>query len=180
MKLEEVINAALAYLGEYGYDVGRDKAQDDKIKLLVGCANIMLTEIAQEYMPLTDECAVNAKDGLFSYEQIPRRVCRILSVRDKDGADVKFTQRPFSCKVHKDGTLNVEYRYLPSAAVVGDDCEVDARVSEKTLALGVCAEYCMISGMYEQSEGFAERFRQDIRACIRPAKSVTIKGRGWY
>lgn len=180
MKLEEVINAALAYLGEEDYEVGRDKAADDKVRLLVRCANIMLTEIAQEYLPLTDDCEVTAKDGRFSYEDVPRRVCRITSVKDKDGAAVRFCQRSFSCNVSKDGRLKVEYRYLPATVGIGEDCDVDPSVSEKTLALGTCAEYCMISGMYEQSEGFAERFRQDMRACVRPVGAVTLKERGWY
>lgn len=180
MKLEEVINAALTYLGENDYEAGKDKAQDDKIKLLVRCANIMLTEVAQEYIPLADECEVSAKDGRFSYEEVPRRVCRIISVKDKDGNNVRFRQRSFSCNVNKDGRLTVEYRYLPETAAIGDDCDIDPSVSEKTLALGVCAEYCMISGMYEQSEGFAERFRQDMRSCVRPSRSVTVKKREWY
>lgn len=180
MKVEEVINAALAYLGDSERDAGRDKAADDKVKLLERCVNIMLTEIAQEYLPLEDECEVVAKDGRFSFEEVPRRVMKIMSVKNKDGREVRFRQRPFSCVVNEDGRLHVTYRYLPAVVGTGDDCEADPAVSEKTLALGVCAEYCMISGMYEQSEGFAERFRQDMRACVRPARSVTLKERGWY
>ena len=180
MKLEEVINTALAYLGENGYDIGKDKAEDDKIRLLVKCANIMLTEIAQEYLPLSDECRVVAKNNRFYYDEVPRRMLRITSVKDENGAEVKFMQKSFWCNVRKNGALVVGYRYVPATAEIGDDCDVDPRVSEKTLALGTCAEYCMISGMYEQSEGFAERFRQDMRSCTRPVGSVTIKERGWY
>lgn len=180
MKLDEVIKAALVYLNETDYASGSDRSGDEKIKLLSRCVNIMLTEIAQEYLPLTDECEVTAKNGVFSYEELPRKVSRILSVKDEKGNKVNFRQRSFSCKVTKDGRLKVEYRYLPAEAVCGEDCDVDPAVSEKTLALGACAEYCMISGMYEQSEGFAERFRDDMRAAIRPVKSVTLKERGWY
>lgn len=180
MKVEEVINAALAYLGENDYDAGKDKAQDDKIKLLERCVNIMLTEIAQEYLPLVDEFEVVAENNKFSYEQIPRRVSRIVSVKDKDGNKISFRQRSFSCNVDVNGRLKIAYRYLPSQVKIGEDCDVDPAVSEKTLALGVCAEYSMISGMYEQSEGFAERFREDMRSCVRPSRSVTIKSRGWY
>lgn len=180
MKLEEVINAALTYLGEDGYDVGKDKAEDEKIKLLIKCVNIMLTEIAQEYLPLTDECKVIAKDNRFYYDEVPRRVLRITSVKDENGVKVKFMQKSFWCNVGKNGALTVEYRYAPATVATGDDCDVDPRVSEKTLALGACAEYCMISGMYEQSEGFAERFREDMRACVRPVGSIVLKERGWY
>ncbi len=180
MKLEEVINTALAYLDERDHDAGRDNAEDDKIRLLVRCVNIMLTEIAQEYLPLEDDCEVTAKDGRFSYDEIPRRVSKIISVKDEKGAKVTFRQRSFSCAVNRNGRLKVVYRYLPAAVALGDDCDVHPAVSEKTLALGTCAEYCMINGMYEQSEGFAERFRQDIRSCMRPVSAVTLKGRGWY
>ncbi len=179
MKLEEVINVALTYLGEEDYDAGKDKAQDDKIKLLVRCVNIMIAEIAQEYFPLEDETQVTAVNGSFSYADVPRRVLRIVSVKDGD-SPVRFRQRPFSCVVNKDGRLNVRYRYLPESAAIGDECEVDPSVSAKTLALGAAAEYCMINGMYEQSEGFAERFRQDIRTSMRPASGVSLKERGWY
>ena len=180
MKLEEVINAALVYLNETDRRAGADATGDEKIKLLSRCVNIMLTEIAQEYLPLADECEVTAENGAFGYEKLPRKVCRIMSVKDERGDKVDFRQRPFSCKVAKNGRLKVEYRYLPAEAVNGEDCDVDPAVSEKTLALGVCAEYCMINGMYEQSEGFAERFREDMRAAVRPVKSVILKERRWY
>ena len=96
MKLEEVINASLTYLNETDYVEGADRTDNDKVKLLARCANIMLTEIAQEYLPLTDECEVTAKNGAFCYEDIPRKVCRIISVKDVDGNKINFRQRSFS------------------------------------------------------------------------------------
>lgn len=181
MKLEEVITIALTYLGDEmsGDDLAKSE-YDDKIKLLVKCANIMLAEIATDYLPLTDEYTVVTADKKFSYENLPRRVLAIKKITDEKGNPVRFRQRSFSCITDNDGRFTVEYNYLPAQADLKDDCDVDTRVSEKTLALGACAEYCMINGMYEQSLGFSERFRQDMRKCVRPVGGVTLKGRGWY
>ena len=54
MKLEEVINASLTYLNETDYVEGADRTDNDKVRLLARCANIMLAERAQEYLPFTD------------------------------------------------------------------------------------------------------------------------------
>lgn len=179
MIIEEVINCAYEYLG-LNFNTEKNFDTDILEYLLVFCTNIVLTEVAQEYLPLTDEKVVEAKGGVFSYSDLPKRVNKIVSVRDENGNKVSFRQRSSCCKTGKDGKLTVEYRYLPEAIGMGDECDVDPAVSAKTLAFGVAAEYCMLRGMYDKSEGFAERFRQDMRACVRPAKSVEIKNRGWY
>lgn len=180
MKLEEVITIALTYLGDEmsGDDLAKSE-YDDKIKLLVKCANIMMTEIASDYLPLEDECEVEAKEYRFSYENIPRRVHSIVSITDDKNQNVDFKSRSYTCLTSKNGMLKVRYKYLPEQVDLKDDCDVDTRVSERTLALGTCAEYCMINGMYEQSSGFSERFKQDMRSCVRPPKSITIKAREW-
>lgn len=178
MKLQEVIDNTIVFLGKALN--GNGGFADDELQVMQFCVNFALSEIAQEYLPLTAECEVCATGGKFYFENMPKRVSRIVSVRDKEGNEVRFKTRTLYCETGKDGDYTVEYRYLPETVTADGDCEVDPSVCSKTVALAACAEYCMINGMYEQSEGFAERFRQDMRALTRPVRTVGIKARRWY
>lgn len=178
MILQEVIENTIVFLGKALN--GNEEFSDQELIVMQFCANFALSEIAQEYLPLTAECEVHAKGGRFYFEDMPKRVSKIVSVRDKEGNKVRFRTRTLYCETGRDGDFTVEYRYLPESVMADGDCEVDPSVSSKTVALAACAEYCMINGMYEQSEGFAERFRQDMRTLTRPVGTVELKARRWY
>ena len=56
----------------------------------------------------------------------------------------------------------MKYSYIPLDIDIEEECPLPPLVSAKTLALGICAEYSMISGMYEQSVMYSDRFKEDM------------------
>lgn len=177
MKLYEAVAAARIYLGEES--APPDVAEEDTLtRRLVDCANLALAEIAAEYAPLTARSKVVATDGGFEISALPKRATKIKKVF-KDGAEVAFRQRARRCETNADGSLEAEYEYLPPRAELNDECDLDAAVGAKTLALGALAEYCAIQGMFEQSEGFAERFREDMRTVVRRSREIRLPKRRW-
>ena len=170
MQLKEAIQICLTYLGDEDASINTQTAQHPKLKLLVKCANLVIKEIATEYAPLIE-------DGL------THRVAEVRKVQDIDsGLPSNFYCAPTHCKIINDGVkrARIVYSYIPLDIDIEDDCPLPPVVSAKTLALGVCAEYSMISGMYEQSVMYSDRFKQDMRTAVRKKGEIRIKPRRWY
>lgn len=179
MKIGEVVECALTYLGDEGGAITKVGMTDRKIALLVKCVNLAQKQCASVYLPAVDTCRVTARGGAFAYGQLQQRVSEIVSVKDENGSDVKFRARCADCEVASDGTLTVTYRYLPPDGGLEDNCALPPSVAAQTLALGACAEYCLIEGMYEQSALFRQRFADDMQNAARPKRMPTMARRRW-
>lgn len=183
MLLKEVITTALTYLGDEEIALDGSIVNHPKLNTILRCANIVVKEIASDYLPLTAEEQVEVKDGKISYDLLSRRALEVLSVKDVK-TDVKslFRHTP-SCLelVNKDvKKANVKYNYMPADAGVDDECPISPLVSAKTVAMGVCSEFCLIEGMYEQSVMFSDRYKEDLRSAVRKKGEIRIKPRRWY
>ena len=182
MQLKEAIQICLTYLGDEDASINAQTAQHPKLKLLVKCANLVIKEIATEYVPLIEEETVDVVDGNINYEGLTRKVAEVRKVEDIDsGLASKFYCAPTHCKVLNDGVkrAKIVYSYIPLDIDIEEDCPLSPVVSAKTLALGICAEYSMISGMYEQSVMYSDRFKQDMRTAVRKKGEIRIKPRRW-
>lgn len=180
MKLKEIIEIALTYLGDDEPYVSEQTSKHPKIQLLIKCANLVIKEIACDYIPLIQEEIIQIKDGKFDYDSFPMRVREVLKVTDLDsGVRVKFRQNPNYCNVEMSKNALVKYSYIPDDIGVDDECVLSPKISAKTLALGVAAEYSLIEGLYEQSVMFGEKFREDIKGACRRNCELRMRPRVW-
>lgn len=180
MKLKEVVEIALTYLGDDDASVSAQTAKHPKNQLLIKCANLMLKEIATDYMPLVESETIALKDGKFDYDLFAHRVLEILKIVDvTSGTSVKFEQKPSFCVVFSKGNVEVRYSYLPEDISVEDECVMSSKITSKTLALGAASEYCLIEGMYEQSALFGDKFREEMKNICRRNNEIRVKPRVW-
>lgn len=182
MELKEAIQLSLTYLGDEDASVNNKTAQHPRLKLLVKCANLVIKEIVTDYLPLVETEEVDVRDGRISYERLLHRVLEILSVTNaQTGIESNFTMNPTECIVHNGDMTKakVKYTYIPVDIEIDEQCPVSPLVSAKTLALGICAEYSLIEGMYEQSVMYSDRFKEDMRTAVRRKGEIRIKPRRW-
>lgn len=182
MELKEAIQLSLTYLGDEDASVNNKTAQHPRLKLLVKCANLVIKEIVTDYIPLIETEETETSDGKINYEKLLHRVLEILSVKDmKTGISTNFRMNPTECILENKNIQKAEvrYSYLPVDIDIDEQCPVSPLVSAKTLALGICAEYSLIEGMYEQSVMYSDRFKEDMRTAIRKKGEIKIKPRRW-
>ncbi|MEG1608472.1 MAG: hypothetical protein RR348_01245, partial [Clostridia bacterium] len=180
MKMKEVVEIALTYLGDEDASVSAQTAQHPKNKLLVKCVNLLLKEIACDYAPLVESEVVEVKDGKFCYDVFPHRVREIVKVVNlENGVDMKFEQKPLWCCVALAKKVEVCYAYVPGDIGVDDECVMSPKISSKTLALGAISEFCLIEGMYEQSALYGDKFREEMKNACRKNSEIKIKTRVW-
>lgn len=183
MQLKEAIQICLTYLGDEDASINTQTAQHPKLKLLVKCANLVIKEIAGEYLPLLEEEEVEVKDGKIYFEGLLHKVLEVRKVEDLySSLESDFYHTPAYCKLLNDGVkrARIVYSYTPLDIDIEEECPLPPLVTAKTLALGICAEYSMISGMYEQSVMYSDRFKQDMRTAVRKKGEIKIKPRRWY
>ncbi len=183
MLLKEVIMTALTYLGDEEVALDGELVRHPKLSLLSRCANIVLKEIATDYLPITIEEEVVVKEGRISYDAFSRRVLEVLTIKDAN-TQIKsvFRHTPSSLEVvNKDiKRAKVKYNCTPADIDLEEQCPVSPLVGVKTVAMGVCSEFCLIEGMYEQSVMFSERYKEDLRGAVRKKGEIRIKPRRWY
>ncbi|MGN0797505.1 MAG: hypothetical protein ACI4M5_04785 [Christensenellales bacterium] len=178
MKLKEVIEICLTFLGDEDPTISSSTKTTAKIKLLVRCANIVIKEIASDYLPLTATKTCNVQDGVVEYSLLDYRVKEVLSVKSND-VETQWKAMPSKLKVDCDGKVDITYSYLPADVDLDDECDVDVRVSPVCLAMGTCTEYCMIDGNYELAVMMNDKFMDSIAVACRSNREKKIKGRVW-
>ena len=183
MQLKEAIQISLTYLGDEDASINTQTAQHPKLKLLVKCANLVIKEIVGEYIPLIEEEEIEVKESKISFEGLRHKVAEVRKIEDLDsGLTSDFYYTPTHCKVLNDGvkSARIVYSYTPLDIDIEEECPLPPIVGAKTLALGICAEYSMICGMYEQSVMYSDRFKEDMRTATRKKGEIRIKPRRWY
>lgn len=183
MQLKEAIQICLTYLGDEDASINAQTAQHPKLKLLVKCGNLVIKEIAAEYAPLIAEEVVDVVDGEIRLDSLLHRASQIRKVVDEaSGLESDFYYTPTACVLSNKNVKRaaVKYSYMPLEIDIEEECPISPIVSAKTLALGICAEYSMISGMYEQSVAYSDRFKEDMRSATRKKGEIRVKPRRWY
>ena len=162
-------------------NMGEDIYED--ITFLVKVLNVVLTELASTYMPLTTKEEVTFYDGQYQYAEFSKKVVKILNVYDNSGDKKAFTETAEYIQLENCNSqlldLTVEYQFLPEEYF--EDSEVDyseRNISAKVLAYGVASEYCISQGRFEEAVMYHKRYVYAIQE-IKGIKNAKIKSRSW-
>ncbi len=185
MKLKTAIYYASMFLGleevseliESG-ETGDDEQEHEK-ELLLRCANLVVSEIASDWVPLKVRESVVVKGGAIEYVALNKRVVDVYSITDKWGNKVAF--REFYDRIMiADGEYEIEYSYLPENVGIDDELPFKKNSpSERVIAYGIACEYSIISGMAEEASIFEQRFTDALSIVTKVKKEQKIKRRRW-
>lgn len=174
MKLKEITETAAALLGwEEPFADNKDAG------LLTRCANLTVSEIAAEYAPVKHTETVNAKNGLVYFGALEKDFLELVSVESADGGKLEAKIYPDYFKT-SEGRVTVTYAYLPPKLSAEDDVPVgDRRITLRVFAYGAAAEYCMISGRFDEAVMLTNKYTAALKnALFTPAGRV--KERCWF
>lgn len=184
MKIKDVVYYAAMFLqledACSAIESGTENGNSD-VEMLVRCANLVVGEVAEEYIPLiTKETVTIGEDG-FLYAELSKRLNDIRCVRRKnDGKQVKITQYFDRFTVRDFGEYEVTYSYLPASLEIGDEIPRFGSAGERTLAYGTACEYALISGMTDEAATCDARYKASLENLTR-ANSLEkrVKRRIW-
>lgn len=151
------------------------------LKLLIGCASLVASEIASRYFPLIATENVKVKNGFIAYESLKKKFSDIVCVKvsgvkkrfDVGVSGIKLLCAPFS------GDAEVSYSYAPAAAEIGGETEWKSELlGARVFGYGIACEYCIINGMSE-AVLWDKRYKDALSAAGRGKREMRVKPRRW-
>ena len=185
MKIKEIVLTALRLLGrgdaasalENGETLS-DEATRTADSLLY-CVNAVIDALARYYFPLVHKEQLNLFSGKVNFSQFAFRPVKILSVT-ANGKKINFKVYPQYLTA--DGEyIEVEYEYSPDKKGLDDNCDYAGfNVSERLIADGAVAEFCILNGEVSEAEYWEGEYRREIdRARAKYRKGAKIPPRRW-
>lgn len=167
----------LAFLA-YGNFNGTNDAENIKLERLRHAFEVVLNEIAYEYVCFPKTETVVITDGKVHFGRLTEQVIEPLSLT-KDGKEVKFKTK-LNCIYAPDGEYEITYAYLPKLEDGTTKLPyAGARVSERALALGVCAQYCLMAGRYNDAVEFDSQYKDALNSMKKTFIKRKVKKRRW-
>ena len=140
-------------------------------KELLAAANLVVNELASEYLPLVRTETQTARGGKIYYSALAEQPIEILAVR-RIGEERRAEYRVMPVYIAlQNGTYEVEYRYYPREKTAETACDYDeTRLAKRVIAYGTAAEYCLMRGLYEECSLWDERFKDSLAGYCRPKR----------
>ena len=157
----------------------QQEAKTDKVQSLVDCCNVVCDELAHNYAPLYRKKVVNASDGIVPFEDLDDLI-EVFSLKDSDGFLATFIYGEEGLSTKNDGQYTVVYSIKPPKAdFFGDIVAGLPAIDERIFAYGVCAEYCLRMGMYDDMAIWDSRFKSALAIATRKKTPLNLKQRSW-
>ena len=188
MKVKEILENVCVYLGkeeildsnlfnETGEEIST-LAQKDLNKM-VKCLNLILEEIACNYLYIVKEKEIELKNGEINVYDIDDNILEIISIKNKFGKNLryKYNEDKIVCLASR---AVVTYKVYPKE--VGIDSIVEGfggRLTSRVIAYGVASEYCYQEMLYDDASIWETRFKNALLMHSRKKGEIKLKQRGW-
>lgn len=182
MKIKEIIQLADAFLQtELPPALFNKSALDEELmaalsvkplSLLLSCVNLTLSEAAAEYLPLVSRQKVTVLEGKIPYSAFEKDIVTLLRVMDKGGNRLRYRYRPDYIEVDNMGECDAVYSYRPSYKGFLEEAEKgSSALTARIVAYGAAAEYCLITGRYEEAVTWDKRYKEGLANCCKNKNS---------
>ena len=184
MKIKDIIRSACLYLDDgetidYLDSPSGQAAQSllSKINAYTNFANIVIEELAAGYIPMTYKEDLSASGGKINFADLTFNATRVLNVKDACGKELPFEIYPTFLKVGA-SECSVEYEYAPANYGLNDTVGFKGEVSATLLSYGLCAEFCVKEGRFEEAVMWRKRYTDGVEKAVLP-KNAKVGGRCW-
>ena len=181
MKLYEIIkicNEALNLDIPSEYFEERQEESDWRIKTLVNCCNFVCEELYRDYATSIRKTVVEVTNGFADTSDY--KMCRVLTLTDGEGNDVKFRYTDNGISVEKDGKYNMRYARLPERLGWNDVVTMPSpRITERIFVYGVAREFYLAIGDVELAKQWDERFKDALAVACSKTSPMRMPVRGW-
>ena len=156
-----------------------DASQQDKVNLLISCANQVNSILATDYVHIFKTKTISSTNGKISMSSIDSNGIVGICYVKQGGVDVDWEIVDGALSTVS-GSVKIKYMSQPTTLsnltdLVNDFPQLSARI----LAYGVTAEYLFIKGNIEDAESWNIRFKSAING-IQRSKNLVMHTRRWY
>lgn len=184
MTIKEIIQSATLllnrnYLDKY-LEQGSSADQEvfDNIDKLIKLSNLVINELACTYVPMVKtETPLNVGSKLY-FKDLTEKAMEVISVKDLSGNEVAFKHHHTYIKAEK-SIGQITYRFSPKEFSLEEEIDFwEIPISARSLSYGLCAEFLLTEGSFDQALSFRKRYVDDVALIVCP-KNRVIKERCW-
>lgn len=185
MQIKKILYIVAKYLGDKKLIDAINNNQfegeaKDLVKNYIEVLNVVQKRLATECFSLRtfESVEIKSQQPLF-YRDLSRFFYKMIKVVSNDKL-VKFDFVENGIML-PEGKCEIWYQYLPEDVNnIEEDVEsFNGKVTERMYALGVCSEYCLVSGMYDTANYFEEKFIEAINSCRVDHSHKSMPKRRW-
>lgn len=152
---------------------------DKQVTDLLRCFNAVENQLALEYLPLVTEEEIQTETGAVYYSDLSRAPVRIVKITDKWGNEAPFKIFAEYVKTEP-GAIKVRYTYTPKEKSLSEQTDFTLAVSKRLFVYGIAAEYCLSSGLFEESAVWEKKYKEAISAVYKSRRGKgKILSRRW-
>ena len=184
MTVKDIIKVQALLVGRQDvFDYLSDKTQNPEtatiktVDLMVNCANLILSELACTYIPMTTTFV--ASEGEIVFADLPERIIEIQSLKDRSGREKSYKFTPEKISGLNKGDV-LEYSYLPSNYGLDETVGYDEiQIPVRLLAYAVASEYLLTERAFDEAVMWRNRYVNELGDMVK-VKNHKIKARRWY
>ncbi len=151
---------------------------EGEVNTLLRCFNLVENELALDYLPLFAEDELETDTGTVYFSLLSKSAVRIVGATDEWGNKLSFTLFPDRIRLQP-GRVKITYTYTPQEKDINGEADDNRKASVRLFAYGVAAEYCLATGLYEESGVWEKKYKQAIEGAYRSSIGRKINSRRW-
>ncbi len=173
MIFKDIINTAAVLLGwETPYEDNAD------FSILARCVNLVISEVACEYAPPKYTQTVSAVNGMVAISSLHKNMLEFICATDAYGNELPVKVYEDYLKVPID-TEKITYTFIPERLTALEQVPVgDRRITDRVFAYGAVAEYCLISGRFDEAITYNNKYIAALKNAIFK-KAGCVAARSW-
>ena len=145
---------------------------------LLNCCNNTVEELFRDYASALRKTVVEVVDGFADTSDY--KLCKVISLVDGEGNDVKYRYTEGGLAVDRDGKYNLCYAKLPSELNISDEVTLPSpRITERIAAYGILRDYFMIVGDTVTAAQWDERYKDALRIVEVKSSSMHMPVGRW-
>lgn len=153
---------------------------DKQLSLVIDCINYTIDQLACQCAPNTYYQEVIAEGGKISYEQLKYPPLEVMSLTDSFGTNVPFRYVVGGIAVECNGRMGITYSTPYDKVDLWTDINLsNNKLTERAIAYGACAEYCLLTADYSMAQMWQDRYNQAVEIASYKRSEKRIKGRRW-
>jgi hypothetical protein len=186
MKVKDILKIAAEMAGEeqlvafYNQEGVEDVATcESSANLMLRCYNMIIEEIALEYLPLRFKEKIQANNGKIYFSELTKKPLSIMNVFNENNEKVpyKFVNDYLAVS---SGSFTVEYAYRAEVATAESDCVYEETViGPYAIAYGMLSQYLLEKGRMSESNLYQEKYLNSVWARISERKNLKLPARRW-
>lgn len=170
----------LLELEDLGGTAVATESQTKELEHMLRCLNLVVNEIASDYIPLLFKETVFPTGGQILLSSLTKNPIDILRVEDRFGIRVNYKLFPDYLETI-DGEVKILYSYEPTEATALSQTleNFSQKIGERVIAYGVAMEYCFICGLHDDASIWEKRFKDALLIASRKKSEIKLPKRRW-